>query len=207
MSTPDHDDQPGTEHSADAALLATLAEQRQDRAPTHDLWAGIEARLSQVPAEQPHAAALAALRLDLKPPRDLWPEIEARIRQQRWRRLRTPLAAAAGLAASLVLVLGLQVQRGKEASSPSHPPLRPSAAVLEAMQDSLPTASALRPVSVRPLGPESRALVRANLKIVASAESQLKRALVADPDAAYLESLLASARQQKQDLRITLAQR
>jgi hypothetical protein len=47
--------------------------------------------------------------------------------------------------------------------------------------------------------------VRANLKLVNNAEAQLKRALEQDPDGEYLRSLLASARQQKQDLRVALA--
>lgn len=210
--------EPGSTGHGDAgtqALRAALAALREDRPPPRDLWSGIAARMQRpLPAdharELPRAAPLAMLGGDAAPARDFWPEIEARIRAARWRRLRTPLSAAAGLAASLVLALGLQVYRGggatPGATAAARAPLRASPEVLAAMQAATPADAALRPVSALPLNAETRALVRANLKIVASAETQLKRALATDPDAAYLQSLLDSTRQQKQDLRYALAE-
>ena len=199
------------EAGADAALLAALAELRQAKAPQRELWAGIEARIAAAaktvactPGGE-RTAALSALRVDQTPQRELWPAIELHIRVQRARRLRAPWLAAAGLAASLVVVLGLQVHRDAALTS-NRAPLRASAEVVAALRYE-PGNPALRAVSARPLAPETRALVRANLKIVNSAETQLKHALVADPDAVYLESLLATARQQKQDLRVVLAER
>jgi len=50
--------------------------------------------------------------------------------------------------------------------------------------------------------PETRALVKANLKIVDSAENQLKRAIAADPESEYLKSLLTTTRQQKEQLHV-----
>lgn len=211
------DKQPADEHgdASAIALRAELAALRQCRTPSHDLWAGIEARLpargETAPAADDEtedtalASALRVLRRDAAPARELWSGIEARIRVQRARRVRAPWLAAASLAASLVLVLGLQVQRGSSPAA-AHAPLHASAAVLSAMAQE-PIDPALMPTSIHPLAPETRALVRANLKIVNSAETQVKRALADDPDAAYLESLLATAQQQKQELRVVLADR
>lgn len=205
-----------SKHGGDDDLRAVLSALREDCAPSRDLWPGIETRIAG--AEQPPAllagdklpaAVLSALRYEARPARDLWPAIRARIddrrRDHRWRRLRAPLTAAVALAASLLVVLGLQVYR-QEAPAAGQTPLHASPEVLSAMADG-PEDYALRRVSRHPLAPETRALVRANLKIVTSAEVQLRRALDTDPDSAYLESLLASARQQKQDLRYALAER
>jgi hypothetical protein len=148
--------------------------------------------------EEPPVAGLAALKQDRAPSRDLWPGIDSRIRARQIRRQRTPWLAAVGLAASLVLVLGATVGINE---------LRPKARPLAApVGESLAAAGdpALLPASNR-MHPETRALVKANLKIVNSAESDLKRAIAADPDDAYLRSLLASAQQQKEQLHIVLA--
>lgn len=193
----------------DAALQAALAALRVDVAPPRPLWTGIEARIGMptplpLRSDDVRVAPLAELRATQTPMRDLWPQIEARIRQQRWRRLRTPLTAAASIAATLVVVLGLQVS--PDGARPAHAPLHASSEVIAAMQEPMPTDTALRPVSTQPLTPETRALMRANLKIVANAETQLRRAIASDPDGEYLESLLATAKQQKQDLRTALAE-
>lgn len=201
--------------AADAALLSALAALRRDEPAPPALWASISARVEMPssPREMPSAlsearrpSVLPALRRDYMPDRDLWPEIEARLRAQRWQRLRAPLATVAALAASLVLALGLQVFRSAGEPQPAHAPLRASAEVVAAMQEPAMERE-LRPVSLAAVAPETRALVRANLKIVNSAEAQLKRALASDPDSAYLERLLVSAQQQKQDLRTALAER
>lgn len=150
--------------------------------------------------EEPPIPALAGLNKERAPTRDLWPGIESRIRAQQIRRQRTPWLAAVGLAASLVLVLsatvGINSLRGI-GQSPLRGPGQTEqvAAANDAML--LPATNHMHP--------ETRALVKANLKIVNSAESQLKRAMAADPDDAYLKSLLASARQQKEELHVVLA--
>lgn len=207
-------DQPA-DTAADAALQAALAELRRDEPAPAALWASISARVEAASSlrgrptalsEARRPSVLPALRRDYMPDRDLWPEIEARLRAQRWQRLRRPLATAAALAASLVLALGLQVFRSSDEVVPGHAPLRASAEVVAAMQEPAMERE-LRPVSLAAVAPETRALVRANLKIVNSAETQLKRALASDPDSAYLERLLVSAQQQKQDLRTALAER
>ncbi len=188
----------------DAAPPAALAGLSLGRTPERDLWTAIETRiLESTKVAGEIATALPALRVDRAPGRELWPLIESRIRVQRSRRLLAPWIAAAGLAASLVIVLGLLVRRG---DSVTHSPLRASPEVVAAMADT-GVDPALMPTAIHPLAPETRALLRANLKIVNSAETQLKRALVADPDAVYLENLLAAARQQKADLRVVLAAR
>lgn len=139
---------------------------------------------------------LAALKCELAPQRDLWPGIESRIRARRARAWRAPLWAGALLAASVALVLGLSIRRE---TSNAAVPLRASAE-FAAIAASGPRDPALVSVAQRPLHPETRALVRANIKLVNDAEQQVKRALVQDPDAAYLKSLLASARKQQVQL-------
>lgn len=202
-----------TEHedAADAALLPALAELKQACAPERELWSGIAARIqpSARPALQTEiatrASALRGLRVDQAPPHELWPQIESRVVLRRDRRLRAPWLAAAGLAASVLVVLGLQVRRDGPTNS-AHAPLRAPAEVIAAIRDERPDPRFM-PTAMHPLAPETRALLRANLKIVSSAETQLKRALVADPDAIYLENLLTTAKQQKADLRVVLAER
>ncbi|MDB5987076.1 MAG: hypothetical protein JWR16_2129 [Nevskia sp.] len=136
---------------------------------------------------------LAALRSECLPQTDLWPGIESAIRARRARAWRMPLWAGAALAASLVMVLGLSVLHGeRRGGKPLQAPAAIAAAQLAEAHD-----AALRAVVNRPLHSETRALVRANLKIVNNAEEQLKRALAEDPDGEYLKSLLASARNQQ----------
>jgi hypothetical protein len=185
-----------------AGALAALA---QDRAPDRDLWPGIAARIASaqaagdvapLPAEV--AGGLKLLARDVAPSTDLWPGIENRIAVRRLRRHRAPWLAAASIAASLVVVLGLQV--GRDGSS-HRAPLHAPAELLAAEEIRNP---ALMQTANRPLRSETRALVRANLKIVNGAEAQLQRALAADPNAAYLHSLLATTRQQQRELRVAL---
>lgn len=148
---------------------------------------------------EPPIPGLAALKRDAAPQRDLWSGIDSRIRAQRVRSQRAPWLAAVGIAASVLLVLsatvGVQSLRGDR-----HAPLAAPA--------SLPQLAAsdnsLLPATNR-MHPETRALVKANLKIVDSAENQLKRAIAADPEGEYLKSLLSSTRQQKEQLHVVLA--
>jgi hypothetical protein len=149
----------------------------------------------QAGGEEPPIPGLAGLKRDRSPERELWAGIDSRIRVQRQRRSRAPWQAAVGIAASLLVVLSatIGVQNHQPLKSPPVLPL--PAPARDAML--LPATSRLHP--------ETRALVKANLKIVDSAENQLRRAMVADPDDAYLKSLLDSARQQKEQLHVVLA--
>ncbi|MBL6750008.1 MAG: hypothetical protein ISP90_05765 [Nevskia sp.] len=146
---------------------------------------------------------LAGLRKPRAPSQDLWPGIEARIRARRARVWPARLAALGAMAAGVLLTLGISLERGGWQPVPAPQPLasaRPAPGPLQGA----PHDPALLP-AVAHLHPETRALVKANLKIVDSAETQLRRALNADPDAEYLKSLLASTRQQKQELHLVLA--
>jgi len=148
--------------------------------------------------EEPPIPGLGGLRQPRTPTRDLWPGIDARIRVQRIRKQRAPWLAAVGIAASLVLVLtaavGVQSLRGSRQPLPS-----PRNLPIVAASD-----NSLLPATNR-MHPETRALVKANLKIVDSAENQIRRAIAADPDGAYLKSLLTATRQQQDQLHVVLA--
>lgn len=194
-----------------------LAALRRDQAPGRDLWPGIAARLAD-PAERDQltlpeslATELRTLSRDLAPAQDLWAGIAARIDRRaprRWLRLRG-WAAAASLTASLLVVISLVAERRPPTAEVAKAPLRPSAEAFAATigytrggED----AAALQRASYRPMSREARALVRANLKIVNSAEAQIEKAMAADPDdAAYLQTLLDSARQQQRGLQAALA--
>ncbi len=149
--------------------------------------------------EESPIPGLSGLKRDQTPQRDLWVGIDSRISAQRIRRQRAPWQAAVGIAASALLVLsavvGVQSLR-----QPAEPLVSPPGVGLPIASKDMP----LLPATAR-LHPETRALVKANLKIVDSAENQLKRALAADPDGAYLKSLLDTARQQKEQLHVVLA--
>ena len=150
-------------------------------------------------AEEPPIPGLAGLKLELAPRRDLWPGIESRIGAQRLRRQRAPWLVAVGIAASLLLVLTASI--GLQGLGGSHPPPLHAPAVLPQIAAG---DNALLPATNR-LHPETRALVKANLKIVDSAETQIRRAIAADPDGAYLKSLLTTTQQQKEQLHVVLA--
>jgi hypothetical protein len=162
-----------------------------------------EERDSSVEAQEqsPPPPGLAGLRTSRAPQRDLWPGIESRIRARRSRAWAGRLAGLGSVAAALLLTLGVALERGGWQSAPVTAPRHGAVRIALAQPARDP---ALLP-AVAHLHPETRALVKANLKIVDSAESQLRRALNADPDADYLKSLLASARQQRQELHIVLA--
>ena len=120
-----------------------------------------------------------------KPARDLWPGIEARIarpRRSRW--ALTQFALAASLVAGLAGVFSLQMARV---------PVAP-----------VQVAAAGDFAGVGPLESHSRAIVKANLSIVKSAESQLRQALAQDPDSQSLRALLASTENRGRTLRALL---
>lgn len=156
--------------------------------------------------ELPPIRGLAGLSMEREPAHDLWPRIEARIapplhvvpRRRRW----VPMAAAAAIAAAIAGLIGMrQLQVPPDASpilvsatpADAPPAARPDTATSStvAMADDAPS---------RVQGP-NRALVKANLKIVKSAEDQLRQALATDPNDQYLQSLLLSTETQKQHLR------
>lgn len=200
------------------ALRESLSALARDQAPPRDLWAFIDARIADA-AEREHfelpaeaRQALKALATDQAPARELWPAIDNRIGSRRsGGATRRPwLAAVAALAACLVAAFSLVVNQGPARSAVAdlagnRAPLRPSAEVLAATLGS-GHDSELRTASYRPMSRETRALMRANLKIVESAETQIQRALADDPDdAAYLHSLLDSASAQQRHLSAELA--
>lgn len=156
-----------------------------------------------LPAAPP---GLSMLRRDQAPRRDLWPSIESRLHAPKRARGWPTWAAAAG-AAAVATAVTLAVSDRLHSPTLRHAPLRAPAEVVAATLPAHGAGSngALQAVVSHPLHAETRALLRANLKIVDNAESELKRAINTDPDAAYLRSLLASTQQQKQELRVVLA--
>lgn len=150
--------------------------------------------------EEPSIPGLSGLRRDHAPERELWTGIDSRIRAQRIRRQRAPWQAAVGIAASLLVVLSATI--GVQRLGARHEPLHSAGSDMPL--PAVPRDALLLPTTAR-MHPETRALVKANLKIVDSAENQLKRALAADPDGEYLKSLLTTARQQKEQLHVVLA--
>lgn len=124
-----------------------------------------------------------------KPARDLWPGIEARIARPRRSRWITSwpgvqFALAASLVAGLAGVFSLQMARVPAAPAQ--------------------VASAGDFAGVGRLESHSRAIVKANLSIVKSAESQLRQALAQDPDSQSLRALLASTENRGRALRALL---
>lgn len=162
--------------------------------------------------ELPPIPGLKGLNMEREPEQDLWPAIQARIQAQaqprrvervlHLRRRWVPLAAAASITA---VIAGLIAVRQLQVPSPDAPATVAMVAA-DAPQAALPADDGLQTVAMKaPSGDElqgaNRALIKANLKIVRSAESQLRQALAADPNDAYLQNLLLSTQTQKQHLR------
>jgi hypothetical protein len=154
-------------------------------------------------------AGIESLRAPRAPQRDLWPGIEARIQAQiaqgeRRRAWQQPvwLAAAAGFAAVTVFTTAVLTQHPRQSLTTTVASLQAPPEVVAATRSS--QNSALVPVVTHQIHPETRALMKANLKLVNSAEVQVRKAMQSDPDAAYLQSLLATAHQQKQQLQVAL---
>jgi hypothetical protein len=129
---------------------------------------------------------LAGLDLSREPTRDLWSGIEARIAPRR-RANHLTWAAAACVVAGLGAVIGVAVLQAPTTVAPLS---------VVASQSVAPTMSRHGGGSAA----ATRTLVKANLKIVADAEKQLERAIVADPHSEYLQNLLVAARQQRRAL-------
>jgi hypothetical protein len=140
---------------------------------------------------------LDARRLEREPEADLWPQIAERLQTgsrlpfdatTAARRRRRSLLLA--LAASVVAVIGTML--GLLALQP-----RESLPTTAAAPAAAPLPSALLAADVRG---ENRGLLKANLKLVGNAEDELRRALRDDPDALYLQRLLAAAEHRQCEL-------
>ena len=133
---------------------------------------------------------LDRLARSVRPRRDLWPGIQARLapraRRSRWAigYSGMQMAVAASVVAGLGGLFSLQMARAP----------RPATA----------TTQSVAYAGFGTLEPHSRAIVKANLKIVTSAEQQLRQALVTDPDSAALRNLLASTENRGRALRALL---
>jgi hypothetical protein len=154
--------------------------------------------------ELPPIRGLENLRMEREPEHDLWPAIQSRIqparveRVLRPRRRWVPLAAAASMTAVIAGLIGVHQLRTPSAQAP--------VTVAQNTQNTAPADDGLQLVSMdapthRSMQGASRALVKANLKIVKSAEDQLRQALATDPNDQYLQNLLASTQSQKHHLR------
>lgn len=163
--------------------------------------------------ELPPIAGLKGLSMEREPEHDLWPAIQARIQapaapqrvappRRRW----LPLAAAAAVTAVIAGLIGVRQLQTPPAASPvsvaavsGDAPTQVAGADVPAASDGLQTV-AMKSISRDEMQGANRALIKANLKIVRSAESQLRQALAADPNDAYLQNLLLSTQTQKQHL-------
>lgn len=127
---------------------------------------------------------LRALPTNRQPERDLWPSVAARIAAPR-RRWHRPFLAAAACA---VLALGAMLSLRMSETTPLKPVVVASApAALQSVR---------RITDLR----ADRALIKANLRLTRSAESQLRKALRQSPGDKSLKSLLSSTREQGQEL-------
>ncbi|MDB5969632.1 MAG: hypothetical protein JWQ90_2082 [Hydrocarboniphaga sp.] len=156
--------------------------------------------------ELPPIRGLESLRMVREPEQDLWPAIQARIQSRAQparverlpppRRRWVPLAAAAAMTAVIAGLIGLrQLQTAVPAAAPT------TVAAVPAQPDAgLQTVAMTAPSGAQMQG-ANRALLKANLKIVKSAEDQLRQALATDPNDRYLQNLLLSTQTQKQHLR------
>ncbi len=171
--------------------LAQLSGLEMEREPARDLWAGIEARI-----RAPQVSSAQAVTATAAPrPR--------RVAARRW----LPLAAAASFVAGIAALMVLQT--GGLPSMPSTPgvvaSLAPSTAEpVRAETRGEPGRTWMdaqsHQVAALNLRSENRALVKANLKLVTSAESELRQALRQDPQSPYLQRLLLTTQDQQQHL-------
>ena len=130
----------------------------------------------------------------VKPRRDLWPGIESRLtprRRSRWPVVQFALAAS--LVAGLAGIFSLQFARAPVTAQGGNTLATAGVATAGAAMS-----------QARALAPDSRAIVKANLAIVRSAEHQLRQALVQAPDSPGLRSLLASTENRGRALRALL---
>jgi len=145
---------------------------------------------------------LEQLSMSSMPERDLWPDIASRLPPQRKRG--APLWALAAAASVLAAVGGFvawQVQDPRLSDTPIDvAPASVAAATLN------PGASR-QYVAMATHQPGDRALVKANLRIVDDAQSELRRAIATDPDSAYLRRLMSQTESRQRELRELLGER
>jgi hypothetical protein len=134
--------------------------------------------------EEDEVPGLRGLRMQAEPERDLWPAIATRIALKRSRNRNVYLAAAA---CTLIVLSAMLTLRVTEAPATAGAPL---AAPPEFAAMTLPRTD-LR---------ANRQLVKANLRLTQSAESEVRKALRQSPDDPSLQRLLASTREQKREL-------
>lgn len=139
-------------------------------------------------------AGLRELRRDQAPSRDLWPGIAARLPPRR-RGLPGWIGYAAAASVAAVVALGWLQQT---------PPVGEPVAIERVAATPAPHGKNLNAMLAYSPS-ENRALVKANLKIVESAESQLRHALEQDPDSRLLRRQLARMQDQDQELRQLMA--
>jgi len=160
--------------------------------------------------ELPPIPGLKNLRMEREPGHDLWPAIQARIGQQARcappprvpavRRRWLPMAAAAAVTAVIAGLIGVRYQlQGPPDQAPTQ--VAAASAPDSAQADATARIVAMQAPASSSMQGANRALVKANLKIVRSAEDQLRQALATDPDDRYLQSLLLSTQNQKLHLR------
>ncbi len=141
-------------------------------------------RNSKVEEEPGPVPGLSDLSMHAQPARDLWPGINARIAVRRQRNRNLFLAAAACTLIAFSALLSLRVA---EAPAPAKALL---VAPPELAAMTLPRADLRR----------NRALVKANLRITQSAESEVRKAMRQAPDDPSLQRLLDSTRAQRREL-------
>ncbi|HEY0974853.1 MAG TPA: hypothetical protein VGE57_10200 [Solimonas sp.] len=150
------------------------------------------------PQDEAPVPGLKDLDLSQLPSRDLWPDIAPRLRPRR-RRAWIGWAGYA-MAASVTAVVALGLLRGMPATSVS------TTASLEA--DGADTGFSAPSSELLAAAPsENRALIKANLKIVTSAERQLRHALELDPESAALQRQLVRVQAQRRELKQMMAPR
>lgn len=157
------------------------------------------------PTDQSLEEQLRALPRAIEPPRDLWPAIEADIRPAR--RSRWPLALAASLAMATVGSLyAWHALHGGRIASPG----LPAASEITSVSFAPPQGPAytrahaqleqLFRERLKLLRPDTRAKIEANLRIIRTADDNIRHALEDDPSSPMLLELLESNQQQEINL-------
>lgn len=135
-------------------------------------------------------AGLRQLDLTAQPSRDLWPGIEGRLAPRR-RAVSANGWMSLAAAACVMVIVGL-------AFVPTNVPTPGTHVETVAVADPSGVLD-LRAVA------GSRALVKANLQLSRSSETQIRRALLQDPDSPSLHRLLLSTRARSEELHRMLA--
>ena len=194
MKTHDGEDDPPIDRLLDR--VPGLEGLSMEREPTRDLWAGIESRLQAKAPPAPQRTSAVTPRA-------------ARPRRRSW----LPMTAAASFAAAVATLTTLQLSKNllSEPGAQAQPMLAHAERAVEApamrkfAHEPLPVVEAqVVPASWQSapatLRKQNRGLIKANLKLVSNAETQLRRAIAEDPQSDYLERLLLTTQDQQQNL-------